>query len=86
MLPRREMGKDHWIFTNQCVAKLTEIEFKKGGKIRAFWLWDLPFTPDHAVPINQLNGGFVLHGLLRCVQLSNSSIRIAQSKKVGKHC
>lgn len=55
------------IFTNQSVARLPSVRFSAGdaGRVKGFWQWDLPATPDNAVAISVVQEGALLTAVLR---------------------
>ncbi|KAI5475787.1 hypothetical protein MNV49_000838 [Pseudohyphozyma bogoriensis] len=65
-IPHREWKRDSWIFTNQSVAGLTEIEWPGSGVMtERFFFHETPTAMEHHVAMNGFRGGFLIQGMLR---------------------
>ncbi|KAG5640586.1 hypothetical protein DXG03_008005 [Asterophora parasitica] len=62
-MPTRRRGADSWVFSNQIVGHLDEIDF--GSEMSAFWHWNLPFAVDHSVILNKFKGGYIIEAVVR---------------------
>ncbi|KZW01234.1 hypothetical protein EXIGLDRAFT_760993 [Exidia glandulosa HHB12029] len=62
-VPARRRGVDVWTFTNQVLARPTEIDF--GVPIAGFFYFFCPLQIDHTTVVNKLNGGYMLNAMLR---------------------
>ncbi|KAG6915829.1 hypothetical protein DXG01_009662 [Tephrocybe rancida] len=62
-IPTRRLGADSWIFSNQVIGHLDEIDF--GSEMFAFWHWNAPLIPDHSVLLNKFKGGYIIEAGIR---------------------
>lgn len=64
-LPTALPNLSNWIFTNQQVAKLPEVEFGLGSRLRGFFVWSLPDEGDNATRVQRVDGGYFLSTRMR---------------------
>ncbi|EJD42120.1 hypothetical protein AURDEDRAFT_115134 [Auricularia subglabra TFB-10046 SS5] len=62
-IPSRRRGLDVWTFTNQVLARPTDISF--GVPTSAFFYFFCPLQIEHTTVINKLNDGYVLNLMCR---------------------
>ncbi|KAG5646234.1 hypothetical protein DXG03_004061 [Asterophora parasitica] len=63
IIPIRRQGVDSWVFSNQVIGHLDEIDF--GSEMSAFWYWDVPFSADNSVIVNKFKGGYIIEAGVR---------------------
>lgn len=82
-LPARRWGADSWIFSNQVIAGLADIEFGPESKVEAFWHWNTPIIPDHSVLLNKFKGGYILEAGIRRTRWKAVEQQLWQMKDEG---
>lgn len=64
-IPVRKSGTNSWIFSNQVIGHLDDIDFGPGSEMMAFWHWNAPIIPDHSVILNKFKGGYIIEAGIR---------------------
>lgn len=64
-VPRAEIGRSSWVFSNQQVAGLPDIDFGQGTTARGYFMWVLPTAIDNATRINRQRGGYFVSTKMR---------------------
>jgi len=80
-IPTRRRGADSWIFSNQVIGHLDEIDF--GSEMTAFWHWNAPIIPDHSVILNKFKGGYIVEAGIRRSRWEAIAEEVKNAKKEG---